>query len=138
MSRALITLRSPADRDKACRWAQGVPVGTRIVFHEPKRTLPQNDALYAALRDIARQVDWHGQKYDPSEWKDFMMHALRRARWMPCEDGGMVPIGMSTSNLSVAEMSDLLSLVYEFGARHGVVFDSEETRDAHRPGADKP
>ena len=128
MSRALITLRSPADRDKACRWAQGVPVGTRIVFHEPKRTLPQNDALYAALRDIARQKDYHGLKLTPEDFKLLFMDALdRETRMVPNLDGnGFVALGRSSSALSKEEMTGLLSIIYEWGNRNGVTFSGTD------------
>ena len=39
------------------------------------------------------------------------MHAMKQARWMPSEDGGMIPIGMRTSDLSKAEMGELMELM---------------------------
>jgi hypothetical protein len=136
--RAIITLRSQADRDKASKWAQGVTAGSKVVFLGPARTVPQNDMMWQLLRTISKQLEWHGQRYPPEEWKDFIAHALRRSKWMPSEDGGMVPIGLSTSSMSRAEMSDMIECIYAFGARHGVEFDAEEARDAYGPEADKP
>ena len=102
----------------------GVPVGTRIVFHEPKRTLPQNDALWAALTDISRQKDYHGLKLTPEDFKLLFMDALdRETRMVPNLDGnGFVALGRSSSALSKEEMTGLLSLVYEWGNRNGVTF----------------
>lgn len=124
MSRALIVLHRQSDRDKACKWAQGVPWGSRIVFHEPKRTLPQNDALWAALSDIAKQKTHHGQKLSPEDWKILFLGALNQEmRMVPNLDGnGFIPLGRSSSALSVAEMSDLLEKIYEWGARNDVQF----------------
>ena len=69
MTQALITVRSSADRERAARLASQVPPGTRIAFKAAKRSLPQNDKLWAMLTDISRQVDWYGQKLTPDDWK---------------------------------------------------------------------
>jgi hypothetical protein len=81
--------------------------------------------MWAMLDDISKQLEWHGVRMPPEDWKDFMVHALKRARWVPDENGGMVPVGMSTSRLRASEMSDLLALIEEFGARHGVRWSNE-------------
>lgn len=128
MSRALVILRSSAERSKAASWCHKLPSGTRVEFKETKRTIPQNDRMWAMLTDVSTQLTWHGQRYTPDDWKDYFMHALRKARWMPDEDGGMVPIGMRTSDLSVSEMGDLMEVMAAFGARHGVIW-SEPKQD---------
>lgn len=127
-SRALVTLRSKADRDKVCRWAQGVPQGTRVVFHEPKRTLPQNDALWSALTDISKQKQYHGLTLAPDDWKLLFMDALdRETRMVPNLDGnGFVALGRSSSALSKEEMTGLLSIIYAWGAKEGVQFSGSE------------
>lgn len=122
MSRALLVLSGQDMKAKAHAWIDKAPWNTRVEFKGPRRTLDQNSALWLALTDIATQLTWHGQRYSPEDWKDYLMHALRRARWMPDEDGGMVPIGLRTSDLSKADFSDLLDLAFAFGARHGVEF----------------
>lgn len=125
MSRALVTLRSTADRNLVKRWADQAPDGTRVEWKKPRRSLAQNDLLWAMLTDISMQVEWHGRRYSPEDWKDYMMHALRKARWMPNEEGGLVPIGMRTSDLSKEEFSELIELMREFGARNGVSFNEK-------------
>ena len=125
MGRAIVTIRSKADREKLRRWVDGVPDLTRVVFIEPKRSIPQNDALWAALTDISRQVEYHGLKLPPEDWKVLFMDALNReARMVPNMDGdGFVNLGRSSSQLSHAEMSDLLSAVMAWGAQNGVTFN---------------
>lgn len=122
MSRALLILTGDAERKKACAWIRSAPVNTRVEFKAPSRSLDQNSRMWASLTDIATQLVWHGQRYSPEDWKDLLMASLRQARWMPAEDGGMVPIGMRTSDLSKGEMSDLLEIIMAFGANHGVTF----------------
>lgn len=129
MSRALLTLRTVADRDRACRWVRQAPIGSRVEFKSPRRTLPQSDKMWAMLTDIARQVDWYGQKLTADDWKDVMSASLRKARVVPGLDGGFVPLGMHTSDMSKQEMSALIELIYAFGAERGVVFGDEAPID---------
>ena len=128
MSRALLIIRSQADRQRAAAWAQKAPPGTRIDFKAAKRSLPQNSRLWAMLTDIAQQVEWHGNKLRAADWKTVFMDALRRElRLVPSLDGaGMVNLSNSSSDLSKGEMSDLLELIAMFGAEHGVTFGDAE------------
>jgi len=125
MSRAILVLQNIASREKAARWCMNAPALTTVEFKESKRSVPQNAMLWSLLTCVASQLDWHGQKYSADDWKDYFMHALKRARWMPSEDGGMVPIGMRTSQLTKPEMADLLTLILAFGAQHGVQFHDQ-------------
>ena len=110
-------------KQKAIAWVKNAPWNTRFELRESARTPEQNDKMWPMLTEIARQKrDWPGGPYSADDWKDYFMHALKRGRWMPTEDGGMVPIGMGTSKLTKAEMSDLIELMYAFGAKHGVTF----------------
>ena len=120
MSRALLVLANDHFRQKAVRWIMVAPKDTRVTFQGPVRSLDQNSTLWLWLTAIAEQLDWHGQKYSTDDWKDYLMHSLRRARWMPDESGGMVPVGMRSSDLSKEEFSDLLELTIAFGSSHGV------------------
>lgn len=113
---------SDGNRADLRRWLDRAPSGMRVEFKEAKRTQDQNALMWALLTDVSRQLTWHGQTYSPDDWKDFLMHQLGRGRWMPAEEGGMVPIGMRTSDLSKAEFGDLIEVIYSFGARNGVEF----------------
>jgi hypothetical protein len=46
--------------------------------------------------------------------------ALKRQRAVPGLDGGFVVLGQSTSRMTVREMSDMIELMYSFGAEHDV------------------
>lgn len=126
MSRALLILDSKAAKARAAHWIAIAEPMTRVEFKRPQRTLDQNAKLWATLTDIAAQLDWQGQRYSPDDWKDYFMHALRKARWMPDEDGGFVPVGMRSSDLSKDEMSDLIELILAFAARHEVKLSNAE------------
>lgn len=120
MTRALVVLSGAEARAKAARWVAGCSMGTRVEFKGPKRTLPQNDRMWLILTEVSEQLNWFGQKYSPDEWKDYFMHAYRGEKWMPFEDGGMIPIGRATSQLSTGEHSEFCALMEAFCARHTV------------------
>ena len=127
MSRALVILDSPQTRAKAAGWVMKAPHGTRCEFKASKRSLPQNDRMWAMLTDIAQQLPWHGMSLKPDAWKLLFLDALKReVRAVPNLDGtGFVNIGGSSSDLSKSEMGDLMELIAAFGAQHGVVFADE-------------
>jgi hypothetical protein len=124
MTRAVLVLSSPDVRQKAAHWVGKLPPGTRVEFKAPKRSLPQNDRMWAMLTDLASQVKWHGLSLTADDWKLIFLDALKReVRMVPNLDGnGFVSLGRSSSDLSKAEMTDLIDLISAFGANHGVVF----------------
>jgi hypothetical protein len=123
MSRALVIVNSQAVRDKIATWAKNVPWNTRVEFRAPKRTLPQNDKLWACLSDVAQQVEWYGQKLNATDWKDMFTASLRKARVVPGIDpGSFVLLGLHTSSMDKEEMSNLIELIHAFGAERGVIF----------------
>ena len=132
MARALIVLNSTAAREKATRWIAGAPFGTRVEFKASKRTLPQNDRMWAMLTDVAQQLEWHGLRLTPNDWKLIFLDALKQeVRIVPNIDGtGFVNLGRSSSDLSKGEMSDLIEIIHAFGARHGVKFMDPQSEAA--------
>lgn len=102
--------------------------GHRLVLEvKPEtRSLAQNRRLWAMLTDISEQVNWYGQKLTPDEWKDVMSAALKKQKVVPGIDGGFVVLGLRTSKMTKAEMTELQELMAAFGAEHGVVFREDE------------
>jgi hypothetical protein len=137
MGRALIVLSSEAMRTKAHDYIAKARPGSRITFQGPKRTLPQNDRMWAMLTDVATQVEHAGQRYSTEDWKILFIHALgRETRFIPALDGrGFVPIGQSSSDLSIEEMSELIELIFAWGAEHGVEFHEPPNPAELRSGA---
>ncbi len=123
---------SPVQRQKASNWIAQAPVGTRVEFKRPQRTLPQNDKFWASLTDVAQQLTWHGVKLTPDDWKLVFLDALKREmRIVPNIDGtGFVNLGRSSSDLTRQEMTDVIEIIHEFGARNGVIFNEPEERAA--------
>ncbi len=131
MSRALIVLYGATDRRKAKNWVDQAPTGTRLEFKAAQRSIDQNSKMWAMLTEVAQQVDWHGTKLTPDDWKLIFLDGLKRElRIVPNLDGnGFVNLGRSSSDLSKAEMADLITLIEAWGLQHGVVF-SDHAREA--------
>lgn len=132
MSRATLIIASTAQRQQAIAWIQKAPWNTRVEFKAPKRTLPQNDRMWAMLTDVARQLPWHGVRLTPEDWKLIFLDGLKREmRLVPNLSGnGFVNLGRSSSDLSKEEMGDLMTLIEAFGAEHGVNFHDQQSEAA--------
>lgn len=128
MSRAVLILASQFQRDRATAWIANAPINTRVEFREPKRSLPQNDRMWAMLTDIAKQRPNHnGAKMTADLWKAVFMQALGAEMTMlpTLECDGFFPIGLRSSELSKSEMSDLIELMSAWGAAQCVVFHDQ-------------
>ena len=138
MSRALLRIDGPTSRARAMRLMERVPEGTRVEFKGARRTLPQNDKMWAMLSEIARQKTHCGRRYTADQWKAIFMHAMgRETVFVPSLDGEtFFPIGWRSSDLSKAEMSELIEFVQSWGAQNGVVFadDVWEVPDDRKAG----
>ena len=127
MTRALLVLSSQAIRDKARLWCEKLPVNTRVTFQEPKRSMPQNDKMWACLTEIAAKATHHGIRLTPDDWKLLFLDALKReVRMVPNLDGnGFVSLGRSSSDLSKQEFGDLLEIIHAFAASKGITLGDE-------------
>jgi hypothetical protein len=127
MTRQLFVLWNDAMRAKAAAVIASAPKETRVEVKLPKRTLPQNALLWAALTDLSEQVTWHGLKLSADDWKLIMLDGLKsELRLVPNINGnGFVNLGRSSSDLTIGEMADLITLVHAFGANHGVAFGDQ-------------
>lgn len=125
MSRATITINGAADKARATNWIAKAPFGTRVEFKAAKRSLPQNDKLWAMLTDVAVQKEHAGRKYNSDQWKVLFMHGCgREVQFIPSLDNStFIPWGSSSSDLSKSEMSELIEFISSWGAQNGVIFN---------------
>lgn len=144
MSRALLILKSQADRNKAISWIQQAKPHTRVEFKAHKRSTDQNSKMWAMLTEVAEQATHMGQRYTPDQWKILFMYACgREVQFLPGLDGKtFLPWGQSTSDLSKDEMTDLIEFIYAWGAENGVKFHDPEEHSSDaaqsRDGAEVP
>ena len=113
MSRALLTIRGSAERARAMRWLANVPNGTRIEFKAAKRSLPQNDRLWAMLTDVARQKEHNGRRYTTDQWKVLFISGHAIATGIPTEvvpglEGEFLNIRESSAKMSKRRMNSLI------------------------------
>ncbi|MBD9372807.1 recombination protein NinB [Rhizobium sp. ARZ01] len=140
MGRALLVLDTPAVRQKAVDWIGRAPLGTRVEFKASKRTLPQNDMLWALLTEVSQQLDHAGSKYDPSQWKAIFLHAFgREVSFLPSLDRKtFLPLELSSSDLSKDEMTDFIEFIMKEAGERGVLFKDHRQQDQSNPGEESP
>lgn len=112
-------------RNGAAQYAMSAPEGWVVTFSEPTRTLDQNALLWPLLEDVSQQVDWYSNRLTAEEWKDVFTAALRKEKVVPGINGGFVVVGQRTSKMGKREFSDLVELIYSFGADKGVRFRTD-------------
>lgn len=137
-ARAQIVIRDGADRATARLWIERAKVGSRIDFKGPRRTIEQNDRMWAMLTDVARQKTLSDRKWSTSQWKCIFLHACgRELSYLPPLDGkgGFIPWGQSSSDLSVAEMSELIEFMFAWGAENGVTWSDPAIRELEEQGS---
>lgn len=104
-------------RRRAVQAVQDAPDGHAVIIKPPTRNLEQNALLWALLADVSEEVVWHGRKLSPTAWKHIFTSSLKRQDVVPGLDGGFVVLGLSTSQMSKAEFSDLIELIHAFRAQ---------------------
>lgn len=125
MKRTFILAHEQA-RQTATRYIADAPAGYCVTVAEPTRTLEQNALMWPLLQKLADQVVWYGVKLSADDWKDLLTASLRKQRSAPGLDGGFVVFGERTRTYSKAEFSELIELIYAFGAQQGVEFEKRE------------
>ena len=97
-----------------------------VELKQATRSVEQNARMWAMLTEVSNQVEWYGRKLTPEEWKHVFSASLKKQDVVPGLDGGFVVLGKSTSQMTIAEMGDLMELMSAFGAQRGVRFSAPE------------
>lgn len=93
-----------------------------VVGFDDDRTTEQNRMMWGLLRDVSKQVEWHGQKLKPEDWKEIFSAAQKGQRMVPGLEGGFVMIGAHTSKMSKSSLSEMIEMILAFGAEREVVW----------------
>lgn len=125
-----IYLVGQRQREYAAQSLVAAPANCVVSITKPTRTPPQNAKLWAMLSDVVRSEP-DGRKWTADTWKAAFMQSLGyQCQFAEGLDGsGPFPIGFRSSHLNVQQMRDLIEVIYEYGARHGV-----EWRESERAG----
>lgn len=123
---------NPRTRALAAERLSKAPDGWVMELRDRTRSTEQNSALWASLSDVSVQVEWHGVRLTPEDWKLVFMDALNQEmRLVPNVAGtGFINLGRSSSKLTKAEFSDLIELVRAFGSERGVVWSADRAAAA--------
>jgi hypothetical protein len=125
-----VVLRNAFARQRAHELVDKAPDRAILNIRPETRSNEQNAAMWAMLSDVSRAKP-EGRELTPEVWKSLFLHALGHTqRFEMAIDGrGVVPVGFRSSRLTKEQMSDLLEMIQEYGARHGVRWSNEQ-RDA--------
>jgi len=124
--RRIYRLAHPEARRLAAEDCMTAPEGWIVRVSEPTRNLEQNALMWALLTDIATQVKWHGISLSPDEYKDLLSAGLVKSRVVPNIEGNrFLILGQRTSSMTKSEFSELVELIYAFGAERGVKWSNE-------------
>lgn len=126
-----VILSGPRQVQLGHRLIDAAPSGAVLTIAEAARTNDQNALMWALLSDVARAKP-EGRSMPTETWKCLFMQAAGfSCRFEPGLDGeGVVPIGFKSSRLKKAEFSELIEAIYEYGARHGVIWSDEARQTA--------
>lgn len=126
MSRHLIRLSGPRERERAARAIMSAPPGSMVEISAPRRTLDQNSLLWVYLSRISAAKPG-GRKLSPDVWKALFMHACGHAvQFEQGLDGSPFPLGFRSSKLTKAQMGDLLDFIGSWAAENGIALDDAE------------
>lgn len=122
-----VIIRGPSQRQLAKSMIDGAADGFVVNVKAPSRNNDQNARMWEMLSDIARSAP-EGRKWTTDAWKAAFMHSLGHQVQF-CEgldDSGPFPMGFRTSRLTVRQMADLITVISEYGDRHGVQWSEPE------------
>lgn len=116
-------LINPRVRQNAINAVSSAPDGYIVTIAEAKRSNSQNAKMWAMLNDVANSAP-ESRQWTPETWKCAFLHSLgHQVRFADGLDGsGPFPLGFSSSKLTVKQMADLITVIYEYGDRNGVVW----------------
>ena len=126
-----IILRGPQQRQLAHRIIDAAPADHVVNVKEPTRNDDQNALMWVLLSDIARAKPG-GRHWTTETWKAAFMHSLGHQVQF-CEgldNSGPFPMGFRSSRLGVKQMADLITVIQEYGDRHGVAWSMPAERKA--------
>lgn len=116
-----IILAGSSQRTFAKTCIEQAPPMSVLTIKDPKRSSDQNAKMWALITDIARAKP-EGRQWPPETWKAAFMHALGHECLfaMGLDNKGPFPLGFRSSRMTVAQMSDLITYIQDYGDRHGV------------------
>jgi len=124
-----IILSNAFNRNRAKALIDRAPDGYVASIAEPKRTLDQNNKLWAMLTDISVSKPL-GRRHTPDDWKAIAMNACGwECQFCEGLDGRPFPKGFKSSDLTKSQMSTLIEWLQAFGDENGVHWTNEPEQE---------
>jgi hypothetical protein len=116
-----VRLTGPVQREYAKRLIDAAPDYAVVTVRAGDRSLDQNAKMWVMLTEISRAKP-EGRSWTPETWKCAFMHSLGHQIQFAdgLDNSGPFPLGFKTSKLNKAQMADLITVIQEYGDRHGV------------------
>lgn len=116
----VVHLRGEYQRNLAKSLIDKAPDNAVVKISPERRSDDQNAKMWAMLSDVSRAKP-EGRRHIPEIWKCIFMAACgHEVAFEQGLDGRPFPIGFHSSKLTKAQMSDLIEMIYSYGAQHGV------------------
>lgn len=141
MERSIHILKDRETRRETALMVNRLPLGTKVEIGEETRTARQNRAIHGLIGQIIKQRPRHnGIRYSMAAYKAAFMAGLgEEAEWVPNLDGtGMVPVGLSTSALTVRQFNDLMAFIFAWCAREGLTVEHFDDSGQGAGGVNTP
>lgn len=129
MAGQTVILANKHSRARAVDLIHRAPMGAVLNVREASRNRDQNARMWAMLSDVSRAMP-EGRKWTTDTWKAAFMHSLgHQCQFAEGLDGsGPFPVGFKSSRLTVRQMADLITVIAEYGDRHGVMWTEPEDK----------
>lgn len=130
-------------RRRAVAAVAEAPAGYVVTIKEPAKSRDQEERYHAMIGDIAKQVQFFGERWHQEDVKRLLVDAfaevMRQAGTPLHHDGRVVPsldgkrvvqLGMQTKKFLKSEAREFIEYLFAFGAEHGVQWSNESKEAA--------
>jgi hypothetical protein len=95
-----------------------------VVEEGERRSLEQNNKMWAMLTEFSQQLKLCGRYFEPERWKAILLHAWgQEIEFLPALDGSaFIPYGNQSSKMSKRDMTSFLEFIIAEGTQRGVKF----------------
>lgn len=115
-----VILRGQPQRNLAKQFIDKAPENSFVKISPLTRSNEQNNKMWALIEDIMNAMP-EGRQHTKEVWKAIFMNALgHETAFAMGINNEIFPIGFKSSQLSVRQMSDLIEVIYAYGAKHNV------------------
>ena len=115
-----VILRGQPQRNLAKQFIDKAPENSVVKISPLTRSSEQNNKMWGLIEDVMNAMP-EGRQHTKEVWKAIFMNALgHETAFAMGINNEIFPIGFKSSQLSVRQMSDLIEMIYSYGAKHNV------------------